>query len=102
MVSDGRQIPTISMLVDLLHEGKLTTEGYLDILEKRLEVDSELIGKDDLRDLWRGGRLTDEEYISFDKSVPDTKSELPNMDSLKDFYGDPEERRQKNHESNNE
>lgn len=83
------QIPHQGFLHDLMREGKLHPDGYLDIIEQRLERVPESITSEDLHELWTSDRLTDEEYVSFDKSWPDSISELDDMrddHSTKEFY----------------
>ena len=75
-------IPTTKHLIDLMQEGKLHPEGFLDILEMRLEEDPESITSEDLHDLYRSDRLTPEEYAAHEKSWPDDVSEVDPQDEL--------------------
>lgn len=83
-------IPSTQMLIELMQAGKLHPEGFLDILEKRLEEDPALVTPEDLFDLYRSGRLSEEEYVSYDQSWPDDISDIEPLDdveSVAEQYG---------------
>lgn len=83
-------IPSTHFLIELMHEEKLHPEGFLDILEERLDNEPESITSEDLFDLYRSGRLTADEYVAHENSWPDEISEVDSqseLDSLVESYG---------------
>lgn len=81
------KISTTKQLVQLMQAGKLHPDGFLDILEWRLEESRESVNSDDLYDLWRSGRLSDAEFVEFSGTGYDDVEKLPkNVDPLQATY----------------